>query len=227
MKKKLLMSGRVLLIARDSKKRDQIVTILQQQGFEIRGVEDHLTAGELCRVFKPDVIVFCIETLREFKYEANKCLFSQGRSRSPHLLVIHSSRNDKGKSSAIKAGANEFLIWPVKPEELLHRITVAIRLRRSREELIKKADRLEIALDTIRRYNTSFSIEFEEAHKLQQVFYPGKRLALNGFGVNFFIRSAKKLCGDYIDIIRLDTFRVALILIDVSGHGAAAALVTG
>ncbi|MBW2037929.1 MAG: SpoIIE family protein phosphatase [Deltaproteobacteria bacterium] len=56
---------------------------------------------------------------------------------------------------------------------------------------------------------------------------PTPRLSLKGFAINSNKKAATQLNGDMVYILKISPFRIALSLIDVSGHGAAAAMLTG
>jgi len=55
------MAGRILVFANNKDKRIQIISILQDQGFDIKEAKDFEIIEEQCIAFNPDVMVFCME----------------------------------------------------------------------------------------------------------------------------------------------------------------------
>ncbi len=215
------------MLSDDSDKRARIKAILDEHGYEVL-CSSSLDAYKKTLLENNPAVVILIGDDPTVLDKAWRALTPDRQWQSkPYQFVIHTDIHPKNKSRAISAGVDEFLSWPIDPGELVHRITAAMHQQRSRREARENTDRLEEALDTVRRYNAAFSAELDEAKVIQEVFFPRQRLISNGFGINFSIRPAQKLCGDFIDITRLDTFRVVLTLMDVSGHGSAAAMVTG
>ncbi len=221
--RKLLSGGRVVIVGDDPGRCGELEEILEGHGFETLRLTDEALGGECCRDFAPDVVVFWHNDFADINCFSKRCPHDSGC----YVLVVHDSGVAGRKRQAIAKGADEFLGWPLEADELIHRVTEAIKARRRWAEISSNREQLESALEAIRAHNTAFDIELEEARAIQHVFLPSRRRALNGFGINFMIRPAQKLCGDFIDIIRLGRTKIATILLDVSGHGAPAAMVTG
>lgn len=224
---KLLTGGRIIVVARDEEKRTRLVDIIQGFGFETRQFEDLSSARDICHEFQPDAVVFFAEKSGEFFFKSNEYVVCDRLEHPPSFLVINASESDRGKISDMEEGADEFLAWPVIPAELEHRLKAAVMLRRSLQENREHREFQEEALDILRWHNSEYSHELAEARTVQDALHRVERLALNGFVINSSIRAAQRLNGDFIDFIRLDQFRIAIVLMDVSGHGAAAAMIAG
>ncbi len=220
---RLIARGRVVVVGDDPGRCGELEGILKKHGFETLRLTDEALGGECCRDFAPEVVVFWHNDFAEINCFSKRCPYDFGC----YVLVVHDSGAAGRKGQAIAKGADEFLGWPLEADELIHRVSAAIKARRRWAEYSSNREQLESALEAIRAHNTAFDIELEEARAIQHVFLPSRRQVLNGFGINFMIRPAQKLCGDFIDIIRLGRTKLATVLLDVSGHGAPAAMVTG
>ena len=227
MAKKLLSGGRVLVVGHNEEKRSKLDEIIRKFGFETMVSDDLEESEDLCRTFRPEAVVFYVEKPGEFRFRSAKNAGCKKIAPLPSFIIVHPPKAAQGKVGAIAEGADEFLAWPVVPEELAHRLEAAVRYQHSLHESEEFIDHQEDALKTLRWYNAEYAREFEEAREVQRALCPVKRLALNGFVINTSIKATQKLNGDFIDIIRMDSLRVVLVLMDVSGHGAAAAMVTG
>ena len=227
MGKQLLQGGRVLVVSQDEKRRTKLVEIIQGAGFETREADVLDASEELFHLFRPEAVVFYVEDLVDFRFGSVRAGASGTLHPLPAFLLVYVSESGQEKERAIGEGVDEFLLWPVVPAELVHRIRSAVRRYRAEFEYETNLTELNSALETIRGYNNDLSIEFTEARECQVSMLPARRMAMNGFVINTSIKVGKKLNGDFVDLIRMDPFRIVIVLVDVSGHGAAAALVTG
>jgi uridine kinase len=77
-----------------------------------------------------------------------------------------------------------------------------------------------------REANERFITELEYAKSIQQSLLPSRRLNIKG--VNFLSDyfPCERLSGDFYDIYRIDEENIGMYVLDVSGHGISAALMT-
>lgn len=66
--------------------------------------------------------------------------------------------------------------------------------------------------------------EFEEARAIQQRLLPKEIPQLRGFEISCAWRPARRVSGDYFDVLKFSDSQIALCIADVSGKGMAAAL---
>lgn len=119
---------------------------------------------------------------------------------------------------------NRLSITPVRDAkgEVTHFIGVQSDVsarRRAEDELRRAKGELEVALGQLQR-------DLDLAARVQQSFLPKKAPALEGLAVAWEYRPCTHLAGDFLNVFALDETRVALYVLDVSGHGAAAALLS-
>jgi sigma-B regulation protein RsbU (phosphoserine phosphatase) len=80
--------------------------------------------------------------------------------------------------------------------------------------------------DENRRYVTRLERELLAARVFQQSLLPANAVALPGGDVAFLYEPREELCGDFYDLATRGE-RSTLLVADVAGHGAAAAMLTG
>lgn len=119
---------------------------------------------------------------------------------------------------------NRLSITPVRDTdgEVTHFIGVQSDVsarRRAEDELRRAKGQLEVALGQVQR-------DLDLAARVQQSFLPKKAPELEGLAVAWEYRPCTHLAGDFLNVFALDESRVALYVLDVSGHGAAAALLS-
>jgi serine phosphatase RsbU (regulator of sigma subunit) len=69
--------------------------------------------------------------------------------------------------------------------------------------------------------------ELRAAQVFQQSLLPDRTASLNGFEVLFLYEPCDELGGDFCDYVLRDDAPVAILVSDVSGHGAPSAMITG
>jgi sigma-B regulation protein RsbU (phosphoserine phosphatase) len=87
------------------------------------------------------------------------------------------------------------------------------------------ADSIKEKIISLQRHNDRMAMELNVASGVQQLIYPQIE---NDRNLNYAIyhRPFGPVTGDYYDIIKLGDSRTGVILVDVSGHGVPAALLT-
>lgn len=78
----------------------------------------------------------------------------------------------------------------------------------------------------IRQVNARFIREMDYARSIQQSLLPLKRLSFKNAAFYSEYYPCERLSGDFYDIYRIDDDHVGMYVLDVSGHGISAALMT-
>lgn len=108
---------------------------------------------------------------------------------------------------------------------------INLRYLSERESQIKLyAERINTIIDKktkkIRTVNNQINKELEYSKEIQQSILPDKKLYFQdvNFVSDYF--PCEKLSGDFYDIFRIDSKNFGMYILDVSGHGVSAALLT-
>lgn len=154
------------------------------------------------------------------------CRFLQGPDTDPKAAEIISSAIRNQSSCVVeilnyrKDGTpfwNRLSITPARDEyqQVTHYIGIQsdVTARRLAEERLAKANR-------------EMQRDLEAAARIQQSLLPTTLPELANLEVAWHYRPSRELGGDTLNILRLDDRTVALYLLDVSGHGVPAALLS-
>lgn len=133
--------------------------------------------------------------------------------------------------SAVKFGADDMILKPFTPNQLLLSLERVIGNKQLRyenqrllEELRQKNKRLE-ELNAISHIRSSkLENDLEMACNLQECLYPKELPVIDGVNIESRSSSVEKISGDFYYFDKLSDKRFALFFADISGHGVTAAL---
>jgi sigma-B regulation protein RsbU (phosphoserine phosphatase) len=154
------------------------------------------------------------------------CKFLQGRDSDQDTVGSIREALEKGIESTVeilnrrKDGTpfwNRLSITPVRADsgELTHFIGVQSDVTKR-----KKAE------EALREVNAQMRRDLEEAARIQQAWLPQSVPSVPGFSFAWKFRPCDELAGDGLNIIHLDEHLYGVHILDVSGHGVPAALLS-
>ncbi len=134
-----------------------------------------------------------------------------------YIIMITAKQEAGDVITGVEAGADDYIVKPVHSDELQARIIAAERILKLERELQQQNENLEIA-------NSQMKADLAAAARIQQSFLPSKNLKFEDIIFEWGLLPCDELAGDALNIIRLDRGHLGFYLLDVSGHGVAAAL---
>jgi serine phosphatase RsbU (regulator of sigma subunit)/CheY-like chemotaxis protein len=129
------------------------------------------------------------------------------------LMTGSTDERDARLVRAIREKAFFFLTKPFDREVLLTLVQRCLDARRLSSENRAHVSRLERELRT--------------AQVFQQSLLPDRCASLSGFEISFLYEPCDEMCGDFCDYVFREDAPGAILISDVSGHGAPAAMITG
>jgi DNA-binding response OmpR family regulator len=135
------MGARVLVVEDEPTLRDTLEYNLTRQGYQVRTAADGLSALEMARRERPDLIVLdimlpgldCFEVCRILRQEM-----------SVPVLMLTAKTDEVDKVVGLEVGADDYITKPFSMRELLARIKAMLRRERLiREELAAEHERIE------------------------------------------------------------------------------------
>ncbi len=132
-----------------------------------------------------------------------------------HLLIIRPIKILSKKSNDISKG-NLSVRVQIKSKDELGQLGISFN---------NMAQSIQEKITELNRQNDQMVKELEMAREVQKSIYPIIRKT-EKFDAAIYHRPLIKVSGDYHDILELDNNRYGFLIVDVSGHGVAAALIT-
>lgn len=164
-----------------------------------------------------------IEAIREIRrheeYQDIPIVVVSARSETPDLV------------EAFEAGAVDYLTKPINELELLARIRSMLRLKSETDhrkfhelELERLAEELEEKNQRLSRILEGLREDLEAAGNMQRSMLPDKRLSVPGVKFSWYYEPCENIGGDLLNFVPLGNGKVALFILDVSGHGIQSAM---
>lgn len=214
-KKKLIETSKILVVDDSASALLMLKTFLGNAGFknieEARNGEQGL---EKILSWQPDLVLMDVQMPVMTGIEACERLREMPNC-NPVIIIQTASDSRESVTEAFKCGATDFILKPVKYEELVSRAL---------SHLERRSLSLKVESDYVRLRN-----ELKEAAILQSFILP-KDIELDEISrdmeldVGQYYQPSSDLGGDYLTIKKIDDNRLALVMADVCGHGITSAL---
>ena len=209
-----------ILVVDDTAANLQVLTgMLKDRGYRVRPVPSGKLALQAAQRDPPDLILLDINMPEMNGYEVCEHLKADGALRGVPVIFISALTEPLDKVKAFSIGGVDYLTKPFQMEELHARVETHLNLRRLQVELEQANAQLEKA-------NGRMSRDLRAAAKIQETFLPRKAPQMPGAEFAWIYRPCTELAGDGLNIIPLADDKVALYVLDVSGHGVASALLS-
>ena len=211
---------RILVVDDNATNRKLIQAILKREGFELIEASDGATAIRLARELHPNLVLLDVMMPEQDGYEVCKQLKRDPATAETPVIFLSAKALPSDRVRGLELGAVDYVTKPFSRHEILARVRTHLEnrilhdsLRRANEELREKQRKIDEGLVAAALIQRSLLPADEwrtrqpEAH-FGWCFLPSERVG-----------------GDVFNIHRLDPDHVGIYVLDVAGHGVAAAMV--
>ena len=148
------------------------------------------------------------------------------RTKYVYTILLTSKTDMDDVVDGMEAGADDFIRKPFKANELRVRIRAGERILGLEHNLAKQNDLLVTANTKISQANERMKKELQAAADIQKTFLPDSTLEIPGIRTAWKYQPCDELGGDSLSIRKLDEDHYAFCVLDVSGHGVSASLLS-
>ncbi len=198
---------------------------LGNAGYEVipayGGIEAIKIAGQALEDGSPlDLVLLDVMMPDMDGFEVCRRLKALAKTRETFLPIVLLTALDKtaDKVMGFESGADDYLVKPPAKDELLARVRSMVQMKALQEGLITANRKLEEAQAALER-ELCIVGEIQRSF-LPKVFPSHPKLVLAASYV-----PSTQAGGDYYDVIEIDKEHWGLVMADVTGHGASAAVV--
>ncbi len=149
--------GRVLVVDDDSSLAEMLTIVLRTEGFDSRVCGDGDDALQDFRAYRPDVVL--LDLMLPGQDGIDVCRAIRGESTVP--IVMLTAKNDTiDVVLGLESGADDYIVKPFKPKELIARIRARLRKHESSapEELSIGDLRIDVSGHTVHRDDVELAL---------------------------------------------------------------------
>ena len=211
--------GSLLVVDDNEMNRDMLSRRLERKGYEVTVAEGGAEAIELLEEKLFDTVLLDIMMPEINGWDVLEWL--RKRHTNSQLPVIMATAKDSSEDivKSLKLGANDYVTKPLDMKVVLARVDTQVSLKHATELLEETNAQLSSANEKLKR-------DLESAANVQQSELPPKSPQLEGCSVAWAYRPCDELGGDFLDVFNIDERHIGMYLLDVSGHGVSAALMS-
>lgn len=210
---------RILIAEDDRITRRSLQRQLEGWGHDVVSAEDGAEAWERFLEDQFDIVVTDWEMPRVDGRELVERIRGSDKSGYVYIIMLTSRAETTDLVVGMEAGADDFLAKPFDKNELRVRLVAGERIVQLERKLAAQNQFLSNANDRMKR-------DLDAAADIQQALLPNK--LPEGLRARFawHYEPCDELGGDTLNVLPLDDRYVAMYLLDVTGHGVPAALLS-
>jgi sigma-B regulation protein RsbU (phosphoserine phosphatase) len=188
-----------------------IVQTLHGQGYRLLAARSGSAALDIAARTRPDLILLDVMMPDQDGFEVCSALKAHPATRESVIIFLSALGEVADKVAGLELGASDYITKPIQAEEVLARVANHLtRLRLERE---------------VRRGRDALERELASAARMQRLLLPAALPTEEGISFAAHYQTSRYAGGDYYDVLPLPDGRYGLVVADVSGHGASAAIV--
>jgi sigma-B regulation protein RsbU (phosphoserine phosphatase) len=201
-----------ILVVDDSAVNLQVlVRTLNGRGHRILAARNGAAALEIARRARPDLMLLDVMMPDMDGFEVCRAIKAHPETQDTSVIFLSALGEVSDRVSGLKLGAIDYITKPIQADEVIARVGNHLALRSLERELRRSRDRLDR--------------ELASAGAMQQLILPAAMPVDPAVRFASFYRTSLHAGGDYFDVLDLGHRRYAIIVADVSGHGAPAAII--
>jgi sigma-B regulation protein RsbU (phosphoserine phosphatase) len=226
-------SNSILIVDDDELNSEGLARRLKGRGFTVTVVKSGRMAIELLGERRFDLVLLDIMMPGMTGLEVLKLLRRADSPIDLPIIMVTAKGESEDTVEALELGANDYVIKPIDFPVVLARIRTQLALRRAVSEVTELERRLgarnkelEAAAAKLVAANEPQTGGLEVAGRFQQAFLPTLPREVPGARFAWTFKPCRRLAGDFLNLFWLDDRHLGLGVLDVSGHGVAAALLS-
>jgi sigma-B regulation protein RsbU (phosphoserine phosphatase) len=223
----------ILIVDDEELNRDGLARRLQRHDYEVVAARSGREAIELLGGRQFDLVMLDIMMPGMNGLEVLKFLRRVDSLVDLPIIMVTAKGESEDMVEAFELGANDYVTKPLDIPVVLARVRTQLTLRRAVaqvKELERKLDdhnqELRAATVDAAAANDRLSRDLEAAARVQRAFLPALPPEVPGAQFAWALEPCSQLVGDYLNVFRLGERHAGLCILDVAGHGVAAAFLS-
>jgi sigma-B regulation protein RsbU (phosphoserine phosphatase) len=228
-----LEPGTLLVVDDDEPNRDMLSRRLARKGYHVAVSADGPAALAQVAQQHFDLVLLDVMMPGISGLEVLKVLRQQYLATELPVIMVTARDQSEDIVTALQLGANDYVTKPLDFPVVLARIETQILLKRSveeavrlRQDLAERNQALERTNARLTQVNRRMEHDLRTAARIQAALLPRRVPSYPAARFSWHFQPCDELAGDSLNVVALDDRRVGLYVLDVSGHGVAAALLS-
>ena len=188
-----------------------LVQILEGSGYRILVARNGRSALDIARRARPNLMLLDIAMPEMDGFEVCRQLRQHPNGRDIIVIFLSALGDPTDKVTGLELGAADYITKPFQAEEVLARISGQLLRQRLERE--------------VRHHRDRFERELRAAGEMQRRLLPAALPDAGALAFAAHYRASLHAGGDYYDVLDLGAGRTGVVVVDVSGHGARAAVI--
>jgi len=210
---------RILVVDDDKDMRLLIRSTLTGMGYEVLLASDGIEALSVLEREKIQLVISDWLMPKMDGLELCKRIRSSSFPGYVYVIIL-TAKDSKGElTTAMEAGADDYIAKPFDKNELGVRILAGERILRLEMDLEDRNERLSKALSLLQK-------DLEAAARIQKDLLPKANINSCGFLFDWIFLPCSFVAGDTFNYMKVDNDHICFFLLDVSGHGVQAAMLS-
>ena len=206
------VQGATILVVDDSPVNLRLVVrTLEGRGYRLLAAKNGRAALDIAQRTRPDLILLDVMMPEMDGFEVCRALKADPATRDVIVVFLSALGEVTDKVTGLELGASDYITKPIQPEEVIARVANHVARQQLEREVRRSRDRLER--------------ELASAGAMQRRILPASLPSGEGATFAAYYRTSLYAGGDYYDVVTFPDGRFGVLVADVSGHGAPAAIV--
>jgi sigma-B regulation protein RsbU (phosphoserine phosphatase) len=217
---------KILLVDDDPVARKMHSRLLQQQGHEVVEASDGQLAWDLVEQSQISFVVSDWIMPKLPGVDLCRKIRGAGLDRYVYVILCTSKGAKSDLIEGMDAGADDFLVKPISPEEFRVKVRAGERILSLQQGLADKNRELAASNSRLQFAHKLLEDDLKAAGWMQEQLLPFPALLANGVKCEWRLQPSSYVAGDIFNFFALGEQQVAFYLLDVSGHGVPAAMLS-
>ncbi|WP_454061853.1 SpoIIE family protein phosphatase [Candidatus Nitrospira salsa] len=209
-------------------------------GFELIVAHDGDTTLQQCEHMRPDVILLDLMIPGMSGFEVCRQLKEQDSTKDIPVIFMKAQDDPVSSAKGFSVGAVDYVTKPLQLEEILARVTAQLKIRKLQTQLKETIETLQqeiherqraeetarLAMEHTQEANEHMKRDLAAAARVQQALLPDAAPNIPGAAFAWTYRPCAELGGDSLNVFSLNDHQVGMYVLDVTGHGVPASLLS-
>jgi len=213
------MADNILIVDDNEVNRLLLSSILEEAGFAYCMAVDGDEAVAQAGAENPDLILLDIMMPGKDGYQVCMEIKENPSTANIPIIFLSAMGDSEDKIKGLNLGGTDYVTKPFNAGELLARVTTQLKIKHLTEDILR-------ANEELRKKQQALDADLKAAAEIQKSLLPTHLSLPSSLELSWQFQPCDAVGGDIFDVFRLDEDHWAFYMLDVSGHGVPAAMIT-